>query len=333
MVMRLTQTSQQYREWLDSADVSLSSVRTAERRGRVAAAAFARLQGASLERVVVTLDRDGNIAEWGEAATRLYQVGGDRVIGSSGSELFGPAANAAAFATVLAEARKGQVARSRGRHVRGDGTPFDVDVELQPLPALAGDGFTLLIHDLSNIQANELAARLAAERQQALREEVDLAHRQQSSLRSVTDQYFDTIPAAAGAAGLLQRLRTEVDADGVAIVRSRGFRPAVFSAPEGLQPDPERIHGDPTQRGIRTQLIHNDPERVSQLTSVGWPDDVRSLIAVPIVRAGETEGMIEVAYLRGRRSTEWEIALIQMVAVRAVSLLQETRDAKAGALA
>lgn len=333
MVVRLTQTSRQYRDWLDSADASLSSVRTAERRGRVVAAAFARLQSASQERVVVTLDRDGRIADWGEAATRLYQVGGDRVIGSSGAELFGPAANAAAFATVLSEARKGLVGRSRGRHVRADNTPFDVDLELHALPTLAGDGFTLLIHDLSNIQANELAARLAAERQQALREEVDLAHRQMSSLRSVTDQYLDTIPALDGAAGLLERLRTEVAADGIAIVRSRRFRPAVFPAPEGLQPDPERIHGDLTKRGHRTQLIHNDPERVSEMTTVGWPEDVRSLIAVPIVRAGETEGMIEVAYLHGRRSTEWEIALIQMVAVRAVSLLQETSDAKARALA
>jgi PAS domain-containing protein len=334
VVVRLSQTVQQYHDWLETADASLSSVKTAERRGRVVAAAFAHLQGASQERVVVTLDRDGRIADWGEAATRLYQVGGDRVIGSSGVELFGPAANAAAFATVLSEARQGRTARSRGRHVRADGTPFDVDVELHALPALAGDGFTLLIHDLSNIQASELAARQAAERQRALREDIDLAQRQLSSMRSVTDQYLDTIPSVEGVAGLLERLRTEVAADGIAIVRSRGFNSAVFSAPEGLQPDPGRVHRDDlAQRGLRTHLIHNDPARVSEMTTVGWPEEVGSLIAVPIVRAGEAEGMIEVAYRRGCRSTEWEIALIQMVAVRAVSLLQQTTDAKAGALA
>lgn len=334
VVVRLSRVLRQHRDWLESADVSLRGLRAVERQGRIVATAFSRLQEASFERAVVTLDRDGRIADWGEAAVRLYGVDGGRVIGSSGAELFGPARSAEEFAAILSDARKGVVARARGRHVRSDGTPFDAEVELQAVPPLAGDGFTLLIHDLSGEQASESSAQQAEARQQALREEADVAQRQLASLQSVTDPYLDALPTVEAASALLERLRGEVRADGIAIVRVRGFRPGVFSAAEGLQPQPARIQGEArAQRAGRALLIHNDPARVGEMTAVGWPDEVRSLIAVPVLRGGETEAMIEVAYVRGRRSTEWEIALIQVVAARAAGLLYDTTYAKAGAVA
>jgi PAS domain S-box-containing protein len=333
IVERLSRALGLNRDWLESADASLRGHRATERRGRVVAAAFDRLQQASPERVVITLDREGRIADWGASAVRLYGVSGERVIGSSGAELFGPAAGAEAYASILADARTGTPARSRRRHVRQDGTPFDVEIELHALPPAAGDGFTLVIHDLSSQQAWELSARLAAERQQALREEADLAQRQMSSLRNVTDASLDAMPSVDGAAALLERLRAEVGADGIAVVRAREFRPSVFAAPEGLQPEPARFRAAAwAQRGLRTVMIHNDPIRVSEMTAVGWPEEVRSMIAVPVMRGGELVAMIEVAYLRGSRSTEWEISMIQMVAVRAVGMLHEVH-ANSGAIA
>ncbi|MQA31065.1 MAG: PAS domain S-box protein [Luteitalea sp.] len=334
LAVRLSGTLRQHREWLESADVSLRGLRAADRRGRIVAASLHRLQDASPDRVVVSLDRDGRIADWGEAVQRLYGVGGDRVVGASGAELFGPSTASEEFAKTLSGARKGVTARARGRHVRNDGTPFEVEVELDALPPLAGDGFTLLIHDLTGQQASESSARLAAERLQALREEADVAQCRLASLRSVTDPYLDAMPHVEAATALLERLRGEVSADGIAIIGTRGFRSAVFSAAEGLQPEPARFQGEARpERGLRTILIHNDPTRVTETTAVGWPEKVRSLIAVPVLRGGEIEAIIEVAYLRGRRSTEWEIALIEVVAARAVGLLQETADAKTGAVA
>jgi GAF domain-containing protein len=219
--------------------------------------------------------------------------------------------------------------------VRGDGVPFDVDVELRALPSLAGDGFTLLIRDLSRQQSFDLTIRQAAEREQALRAELDDANRQVASIRSVSDPHFDALAGVNGATALLERLRGEIGADGVAIVRAGGYRETLFSALDGVQPDPSRYQGGESRppRGRRTVLIHNDPARVAEMTNVGWPDEVRTLIAVPVIRGGEVEAIIEVAYLRGRRSTEWEIALIQVAATRVTGLLNEAAYAKSNAIA
>jgi PAS domain S-box-containing protein len=334
IVIRLSQAFQQHRDWLESADMALRGSKTVERQGRRIGAAFSCLQEASLEHLAITLDRDGRIAEWGEAAATLYGVDAAEAIGSSGAELFGTGSTSDEFEGALIEARKGGVPRAHGRHVHGDGTQFTVDVELRALPALTGDGFTLLIHDLTRQEGVEATNRLAAEREQGLRDELADAHRQLASIRSVSDPHFDALPGGNGATALLDRLRSEINADGIAIVRAGAYRESIVSAPEGVQPDPSRLQGEARpQRGRRTVLIHNDPARVSEMTTVGWPDDVRTLIAVPVIRAGEVEAMIEVAYLRGRRSTEWEISLIQIAATRVTGLLNEAAYAKTGAVA
>lgn len=334
IVVRLARAFAQHRDWLESADNALRGSRTVERQGRRVAAAFACLQGASLEHLAVTLDRDGRIVEWEEAAARQYGVDADEAIGSSGAELFGTSATSEEFERVLTDARKGSIPRAHGKHVHGDGSSFTVDVELRALPPRSGDGFTLLIHDLTRQEEFDTTIRLAAEREQGLRDELADAHRQLTSIRSVSDPHFDAMSGAAGAAALLDRLRSEVSADGVAIVRAGGYRESIVFAPEGVQPDPSRLQGEVRQhRGRRTVLIHNDPARVSEMTTVGWPDEVRTLIAVPVIRAGEVEAMIEVAYLRGRRSTEWEIALIQVAATRVTGLLNDAAYFKTGAVA
>jgi GAF domain-containing protein len=169
----------------------------------------------------------------------------------------------------------------------------------------------VLVHDLSRRQASESAARLAEEKTNALRDEVDVTKRQLASLLTITDPDLDTLSVTDAATALLDRLRAEIGADGVAIVRAgaSGHRPG------------------------RTLLIHNDAARVREMSAVDWGSEVSSLIAVPVVRGGRSEAVIEVAYFRGRRSTEWEIALIQVVAARAVGLLQDTKYAQIGAVA
>jgi hypothetical protein len=64
-----------------------------------------------------------------------------------------------------------------------------------------------------------------------------------------------------------------------------------------------------------------------------WPDDVSSLIAVPLVRAGATPAVLEVVYRTGRRATEWEIALVQVVAARIAGFLEDEFHTDSGASA
>jgi GAF domain-containing protein len=98
-----------------------------------------------------------------------------------------------------------------------------------------------------------------------------------------------------------------------------------------LQPRGAVWRGQSVARGLaegRILLIQNDPPRVAESTAVGWPDTVSSLIAVPVLCGGRLEGAIEVVHERGRRSTEWEIALIQVVAAR-VGVLTAEHDSTA----
>ena len=72
----------------------------------------------------------------------------------------------------------------------------------------------------------------------------------------------------------------------------------------------------------RTVMIHNDPAAVAEVSAAVWPDDVSSLIAVPLVRAGSTTAVMEAVNRTGRRATEWEIALVQVVAARIAGFLE-----------
>jgi len=125
---------------------------------------------------------------------------------------------------------------------------------------------------------------------------------------------------------LLDRLREAVEAGGVALVSFDELDGGVLAATNGLQPRGAVLRGPSDRRGLadgRILLIQNDPPRVAESTAVGWPDAVSSLIAVPVLCGGRLEGALEVVHERGRRSTEWEIALIQVVAARVGVLTAE----------
>ena len=79
----------------------------------------------------------------------------------------------------------------------------------------------------------------------------------------------------------------------------------------------------------RTLMIHNDKAAVAEASVAGWPADVSSLMAMPVVRAGSAHATMEVAYRTGRRATEWEIALVQVAAAR-IAGFQDERYADVG---
>ena len=70
-------------------------------------------------------------------------------------------------------------------------------------------------------------------------------------------------------------------------------------------------------------MIHNDPAAAAEVSAAVWPDDVSSLIGVPLVRAGSTTAVLEVVNRTGRRASEWEIALVQVVAARIAGFLED----------
>ena len=207
---------------------------------------------------------------------------------------------------------------------------FDADVVLRLVSQMGGDGFTMLLHDRTSDQEQQAAAMANAEAQRSVRQEADLAQRQLATLRAVTDPALNELAPSDLAVELLDRVRAAVSADGVALVVARTIQSKrLLSSSNGLRPDglrDERAIDALTGSGSRIVLIQNDRERVSERSLLRWPAEVGSLIAVPVVHAGDIVGSLEVVDIKARRSTEWEIALIQVAAARIAALARDRRQ-------
>jgi hypothetical protein len=205
-----------------------------------------------------------------------------------------------------------------------------------------GQRFAELEQRIQHMQAdarkrkNELAEMEAssAEAHARLQHEADVAHRQLTTLQSVTDPALNTLNGDELLITILDRMCHALGADGVALYYVERMGGRIFSASSGISPLGRAKGRQPVfsdyQNG-RTALIQNDAGRVVDTSLCQWPDEVTSLIAVPVVHTGRLQLVLEVANYRARRSTEWELALIQVVAERAAGLLRQ--DAYADAVA
>jgi GAF domain-containing protein len=153
---------------------------------------------------------------------------------------------------------------------------------------------------------------------------VELAQRQLSTLRDLTDPALNALGTVQFVAELLDRLRTAIHADGIALIDCDREARHVFCASGGMQC--QQVHhpvAAVNTDAARTVMIHNDAAGVAEMSATGWPDDASSLIAVPVVRGGSPRAIMEVVNRTGRRATEWEIALVQVVAARIAGSLED----------
>jgi PAS domain S-box-containing protein len=332
VVIRLAAVAEEHAHEVDAAEARNRELKALERRERAIDIACERLERVPSDYAIVIVDPRGRVTDWRASAQRQFGWRPEDIVGTSGSRLFAPDSGDEGFAQLMARATASGIVRWSGRQRRADGTEFEADVEVQPLTEPGCDGFTVLVHDRTREQEWQAFTASTADAQVALREEADIAHRQLATLQHVTDPSLYALPTADVVTALLDRLREAVDADGVALVRGQSSRRRVVAATDGLQPIVAADRPDPTP-DHRTLLIQNDPARVAEMSQAGWPETVSSMIAVPVMYAGRVEGTIEVVGLRGRRSTEWEIAVIQVVAGRFAGRTLEERYLRADAVA
>ena len=300
----------------------MRELKSTERQGRLVDSAFNHLDEAA-DTVVVVLDGAGRVSSWRAGATRLYARRAEEMVGSIPASLFDELPDEG-FARLISAARHGEAGHT-GRQRRGDGSSFDADVRIRPLSRGGFDGFAMIVRDLTSEQAFR-----------QLQQEADVANRQLLTLRHVTDPSLNSMAGSDFVATLLDRLREAIDAEGVALVSMEKFRRRVVCAASGLQSE-RGVYRPPLDLrradASRTLMIHNDKAAVAEASVAGWPADVSSMMAMPVVRAGSTQAMMEVVYRTGRRATEWEIALVQVAAARVAGILGEDRLADSGAVA
>jgi PAS domain S-box-containing protein len=336
VVSRLSAALEERSERLAAAESRIRDLQAVERRLRASDAAFDGLERLADGYAAILLDIRGRVCAWRAGAEALFGWQAAQIVGERGSALFAADNAEALFTRLLGDASGGSAGRFTGLQRRADGSEFEADLELRELGEQARDGFVLLVGDRTHENAWRAFADSSAELQAALRDEADVAQRQLATLQHVTDPSVNALPASQAAAALLERLRTAIDADGAALVRVGAFRRRLISVNDRLQEEgvADRRQNDArTPQDDRILVIQNDPARVAALSLVNWPECVSSLMAVPVLAGGVVEGTIEVVGLRSRRSTEWEIALVQVVAARIAGRLQDESYLDADAVA
>lgn len=332
VIVRMARAIQDARRSLATLNSSIRALGSVEHQASRLDAALSRLEHASDDTALILLDRAGHISDWRTSATRLYGFNSCEMVGRGAATMFDELGEAN-LSRLLTEARRDSI-RHIGPQVRAAGSTFTAEIEISPVAAGGLDGFSVVVHDLTRQQARAAADSSAAETHAQLGAEVAQAERRLSTLQDLTDPALDSFGHLEFVTELLDRLRTAINAEGIALIHF-GRVPHHVCASNGLQCQPGNhrpiVAGEADT--ARTVIVHNDPSGVAELSAAIWPDGVSSLIAVPLVRFVAKQAVMEVVNRTGWRATEWEIALVQIVAGRIASSLEDEiyRDSRARA--
>ena len=233
-------------------------------------------------------------------------------------------ATLAAVLLFAAQAAAVAVIVSRLRHQRGDAARA-YELESQEL-ARTRDAMEALErqHAAAARETSELHERFRAEaraEQEAMLGKLDATAGQLQRLEVLTDPALSELSTGGVLDELLQRLQTTLAADAAVLVDLRDPNvPAVFGPPAStvaVRRDVLKKKAAAGERSTRIHLVQNDPERLSDTSVIAWRTPVATLVSAPVVCAGATLGVVEIAMERARRWTDWDTALLRVVADRA----------------
>jgi PAS domain S-box-containing protein len=302
-------------------------------RGHILREAFEQLEDMADTAAVFTVNTQGLVVEWPRSAARMYGLTADQALGSSVS-ILGDASRPDNLHHLLVTEMSGESFRCVAMHRRSDGTPLHVEFHARRCSRDA-EHVTIAVHDLSRRRETEAFRDAALRAQTALQSAADQAQGQLEVLESLTDPSV-SVSAGPGAINeLIERLRSAVHAEGVALVQVGRMASRVVAA-AGLRPGESGAMSASASAFVadnRVALIHNDPARVAQVSAVKWSPTVSSILVVPVCQSGSIAFRLELVNERRAAASEWDLALARIVADRlAYAMLLRGRDS-AGAVA
>ena len=302
------------------------------RRGDIVHQALQHLETMAPDAAVFLVSAQGLIVEWSQSAERMYGYTAEQIGGSSIAALISDAVATIDVQALLAAKPLAEGARRPGVHRRSDGTRVHVEFEVRQCRPRFSELFTLAVHDVSRRRESEAFREAALRAQTALQKAADDARGQLAVLESLTDPSINPVAGAAAMGELLERLRSSVRADGVALVQLGLKRTRVVSG-AGLRPAQVGAPGAAASSGAadgRVALVHNDPARVVQVSALTWSPTVSSIMVVPVCHTGQAGFRIEVVNERRAPATEWDLALARIVADRLAQAIARQIPADSG---
>ena len=301
---------------LVAAHAANDDLRAQQRRGYLTQSALQHLEHMAPDAAVFVVNARGLIVEWPRSAERMYGYPAEQIVGSGLAELFSDAAATTDVQDLLVEQTLSE-ARGYAVHRRSDGTPLDVEFEVRPCRSESVARFTVAAQDLSGRRESEAFREAALRAQVALQKVADDAQGQVAALESLADPLVNPIAGLATLDDLLERLRSTMRADGVAVVQLGQEGTRVISG-AGLRAQ-VRAPGVAVSYSVsdnRVALVHNDAAHVAQVSALTWPPTVSSIMVVPVGHTGAAGVRIEVVTERRAAETEWDLALARIVADR-----------------
>jgi PAS domain S-box-containing protein len=316
------------RKQLASAHITIRRLQAHDQHRRLLDAALRHVEDTATDTAFAVVDATGIITEWRSSAERLYGYSAPQAIGmSAGVLLAEPGPHE--LLDLISRAQDCGIVRGSGVHRRCDGGRIDVEFDLRRFRDVDVRSYTLTVHDVARRKEWDAYRDTAVRAQQGLQDAADEMKHQLAALESVIDPSLNPLEGSAAVEDLLERLRMTIDADGAALVYD-GSDGARATAAGGLQPAEGTPAARPDSRPPtpgRVTLVHNDRERVAQTTALRWPDDVSSLMIVPVVHNGQVWSTIEVVSRRSKRATDWDVALMRITADRLAAVVVQERVA------
>ena len=321
---------------LATADSVTKALTEEVKRARISHDAFDHLGEVASDAAAFVVNAHGLIVEWPRSAARMYGFTEAQALGSNVSDILEEPWRPGGLDQLPADDGREEPARRVGVHRRSDGTPMHVEFAIRPCGLHGREHFTVAAQDLCRRRETEAFREAALRAQMALQSAADDTRAQLETLEALTDPAVIVASGTAGIDDLLDRLRSAVRAEGVALVRV-GRTATRVVATAGLQPVASGKPGAPASAAAgdsRVALVHNDAARVAQVSALQWPPTVSSILVVPVRHSGPVAFRIEVVNERRALATEWDLALARIVAERlAAAMLFHTPADSADAVA
>ena len=317
---------------LGTLEVASDELRGQARRGQLTHNALQHLEEMAPDVAVFVVNAQGLIVEWSSSAERMYGRTAEQIVGSSVTAILSDGVATTDVQALLTEKPHAERTPRPSVHRRSDGTRVHVEVEVKPCRLPFSDLFTIAVHDMSRQRESDAFREAALRAQAALQKAADDAQGQLAALESLTDPSVNPVSGSAAVGELVERLRSSLRADGIALVHLGRTGTRVVSG-AGLRPTQVRAPGAAATSGTadgRVALVHNDAARVAQLSALAWPPTVSSIMVVPVCHTGQAGFRLEVVNERRAPATEWDLALARIVADRLTPAIAQQVPADSG---
>lgn len=320
---------------LATLNATSTDLRAQVRDGRLAQRALEHLEELTPDAAVFVVNAQGMIVDWSRSAERMYGYTAEQAAGSNFATIVGDPSAATNLGAVLQANAEPLRSRPTGVHRRSDGTRMHVEFDVRRGPSPTAEHLTVAVYDMSRRRETDDFREAALRAQTALQQAADDTRAQLALLESLTDPSVNPVGGSAAIAELLDRLRSGMAADGLALVQlSRTATRVVAGA--GLRSTQARAAGAVAMSSTidgRVALVHNDPSRVAQVSALVWPPSVSSIMVVPVWQTGPAAFRMEIVNERRAPATEWDLALARIVADRLAQAMAHVAADSANAVA